>query len=401
MSGSSMLTALVVLSKGGVAEFGIFSFIQVISVLISGVFMTLLHRQMMLEISSSKQMAQRKAFRATIVLEFIGLSVFLMIVGALYALFSFSPKFQEYQGSLIFSAAYIVLFVVYDAFKQFSYTTENQIYSLKIAIIFLLTHCSMLAYIVFFSDAENIVEITYFALTMSLLAGVVANGYCLSNLYHSEKPSIKFCNQTFTKFFEQGRFSLFGMAVTWVQNQSMNPFLMIIGGPVVAGYFSVGRLLIMPVAVVTQGLVNSSTPNLRRLFNASGSSHLKPKVTGYIRKTLAFSAFYFSALLLAHLTGLFEHFIPNYSSIKWFLLFWIALSVLTTTRFWNGQYFVVSMQFKFLLRVSVLSASVTVIGMTFFGLYLDSIIFALSTVIISECIILAIYFQKQKTFLEG
>ncbi len=80
MSGSNMLASIVVLKAAGVAQFGIYSFIFVLATLISGVFGTLLHRQMMLEIASEEKPVQHRVFLATIAIEVVGLLLFLLLL---------------------------------------------------------------------------------------------------------------------------------------------------------------------------------------------------------------------------------------------------------------------------------------------------------------------------------
>ncbi|MFK8069126.1 MAG: lipopolysaccharide biosynthesis protein [Gammaproteobacteria bacterium] len=396
MSGSSMITSIVVLSKGGVSNFGIYSFIQVISLLITGAFMTLLHRQMMLAIASYNTKNQRRFFLATMKIEIVGLFLFMLLVAGGWYVLSKYLNIIEFQKTVFLASLYITLFVIYDAFKQYSYTTENQIYSLKISVVFLSFQALMLAYLYFYTDSKGTLENIYLCLSASLAIGILSNRYCIKNLLHARSVSYKFCRKTISIYFKQGRFSLFGMAITWVQNQSMNPFLMLIGGPVIAGYFSIGRLFIMPVAVVTQGIVNSTLPKLRRLYKNSGETLLTPQIHLYFLKTSAFTVLYFTLLALLHFAGMLDSVLTDYAHIKLFLLYWITISTLTMIRFWVAQFFIVTMKFKFLLNLSIISALVTVTGMTTFGIHMNSISLALATVIFSECLIIVVFHLEKK-----
>ena len=401
MSGSNMLASIVVLTVADVAQFGIYSFIFVLSTLVAGVFGTLLHRQMMLEISSEGDATRRQVFLATMLVEVAGLGVFAIAVFLLYSILP--PLFDIHPPGGVVRAGclYVVLYIVFDAFKQYAYTTGNQVYSLRCTFIYVCVQTLLLGGIVIFHESAHVVETTYAALAASLVVSMATNMLCLKSLAGAQWKGWRYPFQVLSGFFKQGRFSLLGMAITWVQNQSMNPFLMLISGPTVAGYFSLGRLLIMPMAVVSQGLVNSSTPTLRRTYKQSGIHKLLPHIHSYLLKTSLFSILYVAILLVAHLTGLLDRFVPDYQQTKWFLLLWVALASSSIVRFWYGQFFVVSMEFRFLMRVSLVSLLVTASGMVVFGIGFNSILLALLSVIGGEFVAIAIYYRKRSSLLQS
>lgn len=401
MSGSNMLASIVVLKVADVAQFGIYSFIFVLSTLVAGAFGTLLHRQMMLEIASENETVRRHIFLATMAIETIGLLVFMMAVFIFYSILPFVFDTQVPARIVLAGCIYVVLYIVFDAFKQYAYTTGNQIYSLRCTFIYVCVQILLLGVIVVFYNGSHVVEAAYAALSASLIVSLSSNMLCLSSLTNAQWQGRQYLVKVLASFFKQGRFSLMGMGITWAQNQSMNPFLMLISGPTVAGYFSLGRLLIMPMAVVSQGLVNSSTPTLRRLYNDSGITRLMPRIHSYLVKTTLFSVLYVAALLVAHFTGLFERFVPDYHQVQWFLLVWVILASCSIVRFWHGQFFVVSMEFRFLMRVSVISLLVTGSGMLIFGVGFNSIQLALLSVIAGELVALVIYHRKQSALLKS
>lgn len=396
LSGSNMLTSIVVLKVSSVADFGIYSFVFVLGTLITGFFATLLHRQMMLEIASEDNDSRNRVFRATIALQAIGLIVFLMILTLLLFLIDTLGDTPLPWPIAMAGAMYVLAFIIFDGFKQFCYTTGNQVYSLRCTVIHVAMQMLLLGLIVWHEPEDNVVAIIYLSLCASLLVSLFSNRLCIHSLLQGEWRSWNWTWQVFRGFFRQGRFSLLGMSVTWIQNQSMNPFLMLISGPTVAGYFSLGRLLTMPLAVVSQGLVNSSTPTLRRLYKQEGKAKIVPGIRSYLYKTGAFAIAYITLLFVAHLTGLLQRFVPDYSEVQFYLLIWIVLMCCTIVRFWNGQFFVVSMDFRFLLRVSIIALIVTVSGMLVFGLGLESIQLALTSVILGELVALLLYGIEQR-----
>ncbi|MGQ7846327.1 lipopolysaccharide biosynthesis protein [Granulosicoccus sp. 3-233] len=401
MSGSNMLASIVVLKVADVAQFGIYSFIFVLSTLVAGIFGTLLHRQMMLEIASENDTVRRRVFLATMAIEITGLIAFMGTVAVLAGILPSVSDLRVPIGIVLAGSAYMTLNIVFDAFKQFAYTTGNQIYSLRCTFIYVCMQILLLGAIVLFYDGAHVVEAAYAALSVSLIISLSSNMLCLRSLRDAQWQGRHYVIQVLSGFFKQGRFSLLGMGITWAQNQSMNPFLMLISGPTVAGYFSLGRLLIMPMAVVSQGLVNSSTPTLRRLYHESGITRLMPRIHTYLVKTTLFSALYISTLALAHFSGLLQRHVPDYQQVQWFLLVWIILASCSIVRFWHGQFFVVSMEFRFLMRVSIISLVVTATGMLMFGVGFKSIQLALLSVIAGELVALVIYNRKQSALLKS
>ena len=391
MSGSNMLASIVVLKLADVPSFGIYSFVFVLSTLVSGVFGALLHRQMMLQIASEDQSTQQRIFLATLAIELVGIVMFLLMLGGMMLLLSIWFDVHEYVSIAVAGAAYMVLLVLYDICKQYSYTTENQVYSLRSTAIYVGVQIVIMGLIVIFVTGPIVVEAAYGALCAGFIVSLAANRLCQRALSEASWTHWADAWKVLQQYFKQGRFSLLGMIITWAQNQSMNPFLMLISGPTIAGYFSLGRLMIMPMAVVSQGLVNSSTPTLRRLYNKQGFEPMRANINSFILKTSLFSALYVTLLLVAHLTGLSERYVPDYAQVQWFLLLWIVMISCSIWRFWRGQYFVVSMQFRFLLRTGILAFCATGTGMLLFGLVLDSLLLALLSVVAGELTAIALY----------
>ena len=395
MSGSNMLASIVVLKLGSVSQFGVYSFVYVLSTLIAGVFGTLLHRQMMLQIASEDQATRQRIFLATIAVELIGLLGFIVLLSGLMALLSIWFNVQAYASIAVAGGFHVVLMVLFDACKQYSYTTENQVYSLRSTATYVIIQLLMMALIFASVPGETLVESIYGALCAGFAGSLLANRLCRNALRDAQWTQWSDAWAVLSGYFRQGRFSLLGMAITWAQNQSMNPFLMLISGPTVAGYFSLGRLMIMPMAVASQGLVNSSTPTLRRLYNQQGAQPMSACINTFILKTSLFSVLYTALLLAGHLSGVFARIVPGYAEVQWFLALWIVLVSCSIWRFWRGQFFVVSMQFKFLLRVSIAALCVTATGMFVFGILMRSFQLALFSVIAGELVAIALYRRQR------
>ena len=400
MSASNMIAALVVVKASGVAQFGIYSFVFVLTTLFNGVFGTVLHRQMMLDIAPGDLEFRRSVFFATLLLN----AIFVTIGAALCVLALWLLPWHaldEYRTLIIASAIYIGLYNLFDLFKQYLYSNDLQHYSLRCTAVYVISQLVILGLILTFLSAEHIVSAVYAAFSISLIASLLSNRKCIHDLITARWHSWSYVKEVFVRFFSQSRFSLIGMAVTWVQNQSMNPFLMWISGPQTVGYFSIARLLVMPMAVVCQGLVNSSTPKLRRTFKSDGVELLIIRIRSLVNKNLYFSLAYITMLAIAHFSGLLAKFVPEYNEVVFYLLLWVTILLVTMYRFWIGQFYVVSMRFKFMLYSGLAALAVSLSGMLTAGVLLNNIKLALCFVIVGECVTLAIFLRKRRKIVAG
>jgi len=91
-----------------------------------------------------------------------------------------------------------------------------------------------------------------------------------------------------------------------------------------------------------------------------------------------------------------QRFVPDYNQVKWFLLLWIVTITVSIYRFWFGQYFIVSMQFKFLMRVSVVASVLTLAGMLIFGVLLAVLPLALLSAVVGEFVTIALYERERR-----
>jgi len=393
LSGANMLASLVVVAAADMRWFGIYSFIFVLTTLAGAFLSTLLHRQMILHIASSAQEDRRRIFLATqliqaLVIVCAGLLVWLFVV-----LFDDSWLIVNYHAELVAAVVFIGVYNVYDLCRQYLYVLDKQAYSFRCTLIYLLVLLSGLAIVYFFVDAPDVVASMYFLFTVALVASLLSNLRCQEEYLSAQWISWGYVYQVLVSFFDQGRFRLVGMLITWLQNQSMNPFLMWISGPLVAGFFSMARLLVMPMAVVNQGLTNSTTPELRRVFQSDGTGPLKASIKRYNRLNQGLSVVYLVVLLVAHYSGLLGRFVPSYEHVRWFLLIWVVTLLVTMYRYWLGQLFVVRMQFRFLMQVSIAALAVSMTGMVAVGLLVGNVHLALAFVVIGELVTIGLFMR--------
>ena len=400
MSGSNMLASIVVVAAAGVSAFGLYSFVFVLSTLANGVFSTLLHRQMLLDISAASETERAQVFLATAAVELSFMITAALVAALILVSGSYWWDISEHLGLIVAGGLYMCLYNLFDLCRQYLYTTDNQVYSLRCTVLYILPQMLGLGAIYFLRhDASSVSEV-YLLFCLCLVISLASNRRARQVLLSATWTGWRAAFGVFRRFFKQGRFSLIGMLVTWLQNQSMNPFLMLVSGPLLAGYFSLGRLLIMPISVISQGLVNSTTPSLRRIFKRDGPYPLRARINSLIYKTLAVSLAYLALLGVAHVSGLLDHFVPDYEEVQWFLVLWILMVHASTYRFWHGQFFVVSMRFRYLLGVGLVALAVSMSGMVIVGIGLGNVKAALLFVVLGELVTIALFHRERKRVLE-
>jgi len=399
MSGSNMVASLVVVRAAGIEWFGIYSFILTLGTFASGAFATLLHRQMLLAISDDDEEPAGTGLLSTLAVELALMLVGLLALALLLTASATWLDVDRYRSEIIGACLYLCLFNLFDLFKQFLYTRDEQVYSFRCTAVFVTLQLAFLGYILLRVDADNVVTLTFLTMGISLFVSLGTNMRCLRALGRASWKGWRGAGRVLAAYFEHARFSLLGMSVTWLQNQSMHPFLMFVGGPVAVGYFNLARLIVTPIAVVNQGLVNSTTPQLRRAFKNEGVHRLKERIVRLQNANLLFAGAYAAGLALLHVTGLFDRFVPGYAEVRWYLLIWILMLFASTCRFWMGQFFVVGMEFRYLLGVGVIAMLVTMSGMLGTGLAMGEMRIALLFVIVGELVSLILMWRRRQRVL--
>jgi len=391
------MASLVVVKSAGISWFGIYSFLFIMSTLASAILSTMLHRQMLLEISTLEVDERRRVFLATLIMQAVVLMMSFGIAFLILTVLNMPATFATYRNEILAASVFVCIYNFYDLCRQYLYATDNQIFSFRCTAIYVGGVCLGLLWILFKIDAEQAVSAVFLVFSSSLAISVLSNRICLNDTRDAQWLGWRYVWSIFVQYFSQSRYRLVGLFVTWTQNQSMNPFLMWVSGPLAAGYFSLARLLVMPMAVINQGLVNSSTPTLRRIFKNETLDNLVRKISSLNRRNLAFSALYLAALCGAHFSGLLDRFVPDYNEVKLYLLIWIATLLIGMYRFWIGQYFVVSMQFRFMMYVGCVAWVVSLTGMIITGYWLGNIHLALLFVIAGELVTICFFLRKRKS----
>jgi len=395
-SALNMIISIVIVIIAGVADLGMYSFFFVIATLVNGLYQSLIHRQMLLISSPESEVNQDCYFRQALILNFL---FFVTLVLVSIFLFGIAPeKYQvSWKWTVISVLYYIYVFNVFDLCKQFLYIRNRQVYSLKCTLSSALVSILFLIIIFYFAPKNIAVELVYLSIGTGSLVGLLVNTYCRSILVKQDSSNIKDLFKTLTLYWGQGKFGALSFIFTWIQGQSLNPLMMFIGGPIVAGYVSLGRLFVMPLSAVNQGLINSSMPSLRKTYSKRGAEALTKELVKYIKIILKLSLFYIGGLLFLHIAGVLEKIVPEYAEVSLYILFWSVYIVLAVFRYWCGQYFQIQIKLKLLLLVSVFAVTSFLVGVLITYSVLGNYRWLLFFMLVAEIIsIISILLYKRK-----
>jgi len=372
LSASSFIAALVVVALSGMEALGVYSVVLIIANYAKSVFLTVFHRQMVLAISAKPSGAQNGVLLATLSVELLFAALLLLLCICLgYAIDSLTTV-QHAHLLLASVAAFIVTTVLFDLFRQFLYSTDRQVFSFECTIIVVAVQFLGFVSLLLF-DHDSLPVFSYFVvLAIGFIGGIAFNHVCLRVVRNAKWQGWKYSFAKMRSYWQHARFSLVGMSITWLQNQSVTPLLLLLTNPLIVGYFSFARLMVMPLSVINQGLINNSTPQLRRLAERGSPASVSSRLRELNKVNLIISLVYILMLGVGHVSGLFDALVPDYNGIAWFLGFWIVSLIVSTQRFWLSQFFVVHMRFKFLLISSSIVAVFSLIGMITVGFLFEN-----------------------------
>lgn len=397
LSASNMIASLIVVKAADMSSFGIYSFIFVWATLAGAFLSTLLHRQMILEIASSSDEIRRRVFLSTLLIQTVILASLAIILLVLLSVFASTGFVQQFQHEIVSASVFVCMYAYYDLCRQYLYVLDGQAYSFRCTVIYVAVLFSGFVWLASNAEFSSIVASMYYLFSVGLLISLLSNRWCQREFSNAQWLGWTAVRELVIVYFAQGRYRLTGMLITWAQNQSMNPILMWLSGPLVAGFFSMARLMVMPMAVVNQGLTNSTTPQLRRIYQNEGAGELLKAISRYNLLNLGFSALYLVALAAAHVGGLLHEFVPDYDEVKWYLLIWIVTLLVTMYRYWLGQFHVVSMQFRFMMNVSALALFVSMSGMLGIGVVWGNVHLALMFIVVGELLTIALFNNRRRS----
>jgi len=398
LSASSFIASLVVVALSGMEALGVYSVVLIIATYAKSVFATVFHRQMVLAISAKSPGTQNGVLLATLSVELLFSALFVLLCIGIGDLVDHFTALQHARLLAVCVAAYVVSTTLFDLCRQFLYSTDRQVFSLQCTVAAVVLQLIGFALLLLIDHTPPPVFSYFLVLALGFVGGIVSNHVCLRVLRKAKWRGWKFCFAKLGSYWQHARFSFLGMSITWLQGQSVTPLLLLLTNPLIVGYFSFARLMVMPLSVINQGLLNNSTPQLRRLAEKQTPASVSTRLQELNKVNVIISFVYISLLGIGHISGLFDAFIPDYSDISWFLGFWVISLIISTQRFWISQFFVVHMQFKFLLISSTIVALFSLAGMITVGYLFDSVTLPLLFFIGGEMLFIVLLLREKRNF---
>ena len=385
LSANNFFYTLVIVKFASIGDLGVYTFWFVVCQFMAMLTMGLATRQMVLEHASKSSIDQIRGLRTTCL---IVLALQAVQVALLYA---FVQTYPPHGHAFLFWLAltvYCISFNFAELFRQFYYMFSQQRLSLYFSTISL--GCGALLFLVFAaSGTSDALELSAFwFLASGNLFYIVCTNIKLRQRILSAGSGSESTSQLFQRYNKHGVPATGGMLVTWMQNQSVTPLLMFMFGPVVVGYFSIARMIVTPVNMVTTGLAKSALPQIRKVYEADGHSALLSAVRGHRRIGMRTAFFYFILVGIAVVAARFFALLQVNDYLIAMLLATALVTCFSNYRFWISQYFVVRMQFKTLLHLGIFASCITVTIMLIGGLFFNSTLLVVTAPACGEVILI-------------
>jgi|GEM_PF-1665865 len=369
LSGSNFLFSLLIVRSDGVAALGEYGFWFVICQLLAMIALALAVRQMVLQAADRGVREQRFALTATlwIVLALQAVQTLAIVVFVLLR----TPESHaiEFAVSLMVYTAILNLSVL---FRQYFYMRGRQRLSMLYTTLGLTMGFAAFVAFVLFGDDGSLALFAFWFLALGHGLYLLLAAAHSSTLRLLRAGTNRPIGEVVREYWQPGLPSMGGMAVTWLQNQSVTPLLMLMMGPLAVGYYQLARMVITPVNMVTQGLAMSALPQIRRAWGNGDEAALQRSIAGHLRLSMRVVAGYLLALVPLWIgtsaLGLFDSgqaLLPMFCAT-------VLVMILSNYRFWYSQPYVVRLEFGFLLRLGIGASALAVLGMLVAGYGLGS-----------------------------
>ena len=186
------------------------------------------------------------------------------------------------------------------------------------------------------------------------LAGLFSARFIKLSAWQDIKVSLK-------EAWMQGRWSLGGVIVTWVQTQSINYFLVVIAGAASVAELSAARLFLAPVSMINTSLNNVLVPQLTNWRSQGQRKSIVHEARKLLILILSFICIYVSLIYLAKGILLEFVFSQNYAEIGPYILAWGAVIFFQVARSNSGILLQVFKKFREIMVANFLSAVFVVI----------------------------------------
>jgi len=283
LSASNFIFSLLVLRSAGVASLGEYGFWFVMCQLMAMTALGLAIRQMVLQSADRTFVEQRARFVATCL---VVLGLQLVQAAVLATLISLRPPAEG-------AVAFAISVTLYTALLNFSELVRQYLYMRNRHRLSVLYTAAALSLSVFGFAFVSLTGLTahperdafwFLAIGHGGYSLIVVLSLCASaGFWHFSRSGVE---RVVLDCWRYGRPATAGMAVTWIQNQSVTPMLMLMMGPIAVGYYQIARMIITPVNMITQGLSKSALPHIRRAYGDGDEASLTASIAEHMRVSM-------------------------------------------------------------------------------------------------------------------
>lgn len=393
LSANNFLFSLMIIKVAGVSDLGVYSFWFVVCQFMAMLTMGLATRQMVLQLSNETFVEQRAGFWATcrIVLGLQAIQA-LLLVGLVWA----HPPGGSPLALWVALVLYSTSLNLAELFRQYYYLRSRH----RISLWFSGISLAMGALGFLITTLTGMVQSPelsafWFLAIGNLLFVVLAQQALRARGAGSSAAStntLELCRS----YWRHGIPATSGMLVTWMQNQSVVPLLMFMFGPLAVGYYSVARMIVTPVNMVTTGLSKSALPLIRRAFGDGNDDALNKAIAAHCRTSMRIVYVYVAVVGVAWVVGRYFDWIHSGDALIPLFIATVLVMILSNYRFWVSQNFVVRLQFGILLKLGIAASILTVSVMLFGGLVLKSALWVVMAPAVGEIFLVVTLRRKQR-----
>jgi len=298
---------------------------------------------------------------------------------------------------LIWTLLFVIAMTSFEQNRRYFYATSNFEKSFLSTITFLFLH-ALISSLLFWKTNQYTAKHAFTSLGIAYLVVSLTNPFILKIIFSDQSEKRLGAFRVFKKFFLQGKFAFLGLFTAWVQNQSMPIFLLAVFGPTQAGFFALGRLLLMPVLVINLGLSNGLLPKFRKFASQSLLKELNQQTRFYSISALAVVIAYSMIVFTLMKFNVLAKILPELDAAENYIYLWFALAAIISFRTWITLFFIAQVQFKLLLKIGLISAVFTVLGVLIFTALFQSALMATSVIFLGEVVYLILLIKhKSKT----
>jgi len=398
LSATAFGTAVATAKYSDIKQLGIYSTFLVLLTLVQTIYASLVSGQMLLYSSNKCARIQHAIFRLTTCLWAIYAVIFISVVGLAYWLLE-SYITNTYRLPAIATALCVIAITLFEQNRRHYYMQSRFLTSITSTTVFLLIHLCLSLVAYWYFSAKYTAAVALSSLSLSYLAAALLSAPLWRCVRGSKHLPISLCCALQSRYAAQGKFGCGGLVLAWLQNQSINVFLLTFYGATVAGQFSLGRLMATPALVLNNGLMSGVLPELRKKATKGKPRQLAEATQRHSNLSVVLTATYSVCLVFALQAGWLDNTLPAIADAKRFIVFWAFLTALMVWRMWATQFFIALIEFKLLLKCSIVSTTYSLTALIMFSVMrLDPTLTALN-IIIGETILIYLLIKHKNRIL--